>query len=321
MKNNFLEVKKIWRLIMNDKKSLEELVKQMMMEPNPNPRDQCFKDIVNTYPEAVHKAFDFPGQYKEKLGLEILTADNRQLKMDCAQLIEPKGDITCKSTINVEHQTYPIKNKIDAIYDYKIGLIHKNNIPSTSIVMTNLDLGGDDILCESHDQKFRLRVNRVTIEKISKRLKILKYKIKNNQELSLEELMYFPYIAIFVDEKHSKEIMGELTKLFPQINQINPSIELDIHQHLKNMIKFHFKDNKTKCKEMLTMLSETLYSNDYEGLTYKERTQLQIKGMNKELQQKNQQIEQKDQQIEQKNQQIEQLLKENKELKKSNKMK
>ena len=108
--------------------------------------------------------------------------------------------------------------------------------------------------------------------------------------------------------------MGEITKLFSQINQINPSIELDIHQHLKNMTKFHFKDNPTKCKEMLTMLSETLYSNDYEGLTYKERTQLQIKGMNQELQQK-------DQQIEQKNQQIEQLLKENKELKKSNKMK
>lgn len=60
------------------------------------------------------------------------------------------------------------------------------------------------------------------------------------------------------------------------------------------MIKFHFKE---KCKEMLTMLSETLYNNDYEGLTYKERTQLQLKEMS---------------------QQIEQLLKENEKLKKLN---
>ena len=181
----------------------------MMSEPNPNPRDQCFKHVVNTYPEATHNAFDFPWQYKEKLGLNILTADNRQLTMDCAQLIDPKGDITCKLTINVEHQTYSIKNKIDTIYDYKIGLIHKNNIPSNSIVMTNLDLRGDNILCESHDQTFKLRVNRVTIEKVSKRLKILNNKIKNNEKLSLEELMYFPYTAIFVDEKHSKRNHGK----------------------------------------------------------------------------------------------------------------
>lgn len=292
----------------NDGKiKLETLVDKMMVEPNHNPRDHSFRFFVNEYPEAVHEAFDFPGKYKRKLDLNMLTATNRPLEMDCAQLIDPKDNITCTSTINVEHQTYPIENKIDAIYDYKIGLIHQNNIPSNSVVMTNMDLGGESILCESHDQTFKLRVNRVTFEKISKRIKILNDKIENNQKLSLNELMYFAYIAIFVDENHAKDTMEKLSLLFAEIGQIDFTVELDLHQILKSMIKFHFRDDEDFCKEMLIMISKSLYSNDYEGLTYKERSELQIKELN--------------QLLDEKDLQIEHLLEENKKLKGLNGMK
>ncbi len=299
----------------NDGKiKLETLVDKMMVEPNHNPRDHSFRFFVNEYPEAVHEAFDFPGKYKRKLDLNMLTATNRPLEMDCAQLIDPKDNITCTSTINVEHQTYPIENKIDAIYDYKIGLIHKNNIPSNSVVMTNMDLGGESILCESHDQTFKLRVNRVTFEKISKRIKILNDKIENNQKLSLNELMYFAYIAIFVDENHAKDTMEKLSLLFAEIGQIDFTVELDLHQILKSMIKFHFRDDEDFCKEMLIMISKSLYSNDYEGLTYKERSELQIKELNQLLDETSQQLDEKDLQIEH-------LLEENKKLKGLNGMK
>jgi len=299
----------------NDGKiKLETLVDKMMVEPNHNPRDHSFRFFVNEYPEAVHEAFDFPGKYKRKLDLNMLTATNRPLEMDCAQLIDPKDNITCTSTINVEHQTYPIENKIDAIYDYKIGLIHQNNIPSNSVVMTNMDLGGESILCESHDQTFKLRVNRVTFEKISKRLKILNDKIENNQKLSLNELMYFAYIAIFVDENHAKDTMEKLSLLFAEIGQIDFTVELDLHQILKSMIKFHFRDDEDFCKEMLIMISKSLYSNDYEGLIYKERSELQIKELNQLLDETSQQLDEKDLQIEH-------LLEENKKLKGLNGMK
>lgn len=299
----------------NDGKiKLETLVDKMMVEPNHNPRDHSFRFFVNEYPEAVHEAFDFPGKYKRKLDLNMLTATNRPLEMDCAQLIDPKDNITCTSTINVEHQTYPIENKIDAIYDYKIGLIHQNNIPSNSVVMTNMDLGGESILCESHDQTFKLRVNRVTFEKISKRIKILNDKIENNQKLSLNELMYFAYIAIFVDENHAKDTMEKLSLLFAEIGQIDFTVELDLHQILKSMIKFHFRDDEDFCKEMLIMISKSLYSNDYEGLIYKERSELQIKELNQLLDETSQQLDEKDLQIEH-------LLEENQKLKGLNGMK
>lgn len=157
-------------------------------------------------------------------------------------------------------------------------------------------------------------MNRVTFEKISKRIKILNDKIENNQKLSLNELMYFAYIAIFVDENHAKDTMEKLSLLFAEIGQIDFTVELDLHQILKSMIKFHFRDDEDFCKEMLIMISKSLYSNDYEGLIYKERSELQIKELNQLLDETSQQLDEKDLQIEH-------LLEENKKLKGLNGMK
>ena len=307
--------------------TLEKLVTQMIEESNNNPRDFCFRYIVNTYPKAVHDAFDFPGEYVNNLKLDVYTEDGRNLEMDCAQLIMPKGEITCKSTINVEHQTYPIREKVESIYDYKLYLIHQTNIPSNSIVMTNIDPGKDEIFCKSHDQIFKLKVNVVTREKISKRLKILKNKIKNKKKLTQKDAMYFAYIAIFTKQK---ETMERLAYLFSQIDQMEPNLQLDLHQVLKKMIKFHFRDDINKIRELLTMISESIFQKNLEGLTYKERTEIQMKEKDQKLKEqgikleekdeklKEQgiKLEEKDQKLEEKDQKLEEKNKENQKLKK-----
>ena len=314
--------------------TLEKLVTQMIEESNNNPRDYCFRYIVNTYPKAVHDAFDFPGEYVNNLKLDVYTEDGRNLEMDCAQLIMPKGEITCKSTINVEHQTYPIREKVGSIYDYKLYLIHKTNIPSNSIVMTNIDPGKDEIFCKSHDQIFKLKVNVVTREKISKRLKILNNKIKNKKGLTQKEAMYFAYIAIFTKQK---ETMERLSYLFSQIDQMEPNLQLDLHQVLKKMIKFHFRDYKNKIRELLTMISESIFQKNLEGLTYKERTEIQMKEKDQKLkeqgikleekdeklkeqgiklEEKDQKLEEKDLKLKEKNKENQKLKKEKKKLKK-----
>ena len=268
--------------------TLEKLVNQMLEQPNHNPRDYCFKYIVNNYPRAVHDAFDFPGEYADNLELEVYTEDGRKLKMDCAQLVMPKGDITCKSTINVEHQTYPIKEKIGSIYDYKLYLIHKTNIPSNSIVMTNIDLGKDEICCKSHDQIFKLRIIVVTAEKISKRLKILTDKVQHKKGLSQKEAMYFAYVAIFLRPHCSKETMEKLCELFSHINQFEPNLELVLHQILKKMIKTEIwlKEKDLEFKEKLEEkdleFEEKLEKKDLEFEEKLEEKDLKLKEVEKE---------------------------------------
>ena len=125
--------------------------------------------------------------------------------------------------------------------------------------------------------------------------------------------MYFAYIAIFTKQK---ETMERLVYLFSEINQMEPNLELDLHQILKKMIKFHFRENENKIKELLTMISESIFQKNLEGLTYKERTEIQIKEKDRKLKEKNQKLEEKDQKLKKENKENQKLKKEIEKLKK-----
>ena len=91
--------------------------------------------------------------------------------------------------------------------------------------------------------------------------------------------------------------MIEISKIFSQINQIEPDLELDIHKILKKMIKEHFKDDENKCRELLTMISESIFQKNLEGLTYKEKTEILIGELEQKIEQKDQEIEELKKQI------------------------
>lgn len=245
---------------MNNKKILNELIDSMMNEENQNPQNYCFRNLVYKYPKAVHDAFDFPGEYVENLKVEVFTDDGRNLIMDCAQRIMPKGNITYESTINVELQLNPLtEEKINKMYDHKISLIYETHIVSNSVIITNNSEIGDEIIyCEAYTHLFKVHVKLASNDEILKRLTVLKDIVKSKKTLTEKEAMYFGYISIFVEEKYSKKIMIELSELFSQITSIEPNLELDIHQVLKKMIKEYFKDDEKKCKELLTQISEPI---------------------------------------------------------------
>ena len=82
------------------------------------------------------------------------------------------------------------------------------------------------------------------------------------------------------------------------------------------MIKEHFKDDENKCRELLTMISKSIFKKNLDGLTYKEKTEIRMNDLNQQIEQKDQQIEQQGHQLEQQGHQLEQKDEENKKLKK-----
>ena len=106
--------------------------------------------------------------------------------------------------------------------------------------------------------------------------------------------MYFAYIAIFTKQK---ETMERLAYLFSQIDQMEPNLQLDLHQVLKKMIKFHFRDDINKIRELLTMISESIFQKNLEGLTYKERTEIQMKEKDQKLKEQGIKLEEKDEKL------------------------
>ena len=127
------------------------------------------------------------------------------------------------------------------------------------------------------------------------------------KKISQKEGIYFAYIAIFIKDEYSKEIMIEISQLFSQINQIEPDLELDIHHILKKMIKEHFKDEENKCRELLTMISKSIFKKNLEGLTYKEKTEIRMNELNQQIEQQEHQLEQQDEENKKLKKEIEQL--------------
>ena len=110
--------------------------------------------------------------------------------------------------------------------------------------------------------------------------------------------------------------MERLAYLFSQIDQMEPNLELDLHQVLKKMIKFHFRDDINKIRELLTMISESIFQKNLEGLTYKERTEIQMKEKDQKLKEQGIKLEEKDQKLEEKDLKLKEKNKENQKLKK-----
>ena len=81
------------------------------------------------------------------------------------------------------------------------------------------------------------------------------------------------------------------------------------------MIKEHFKDDENKCRELLTMISKSIFKKNLEGLTYKEKTEIRMNELNQQIEQQEHQLEQKDQQIEQQDEENKKLKKEIEQLK------
>ena len=78
------------------------------------------------------------------------------------------------------------------------------------------------------------------------------------------------------------------------------------------MIKYHFQeDDGDKCRELLTMISKNIFQENYEGLTYKEATELRIKEKLEEkdlaLERSNKALEEKDLALEEKDKEIKKL--------------
>ena len=255
---------------MNEKndEEIKELVKIMMEESIHNPTDYCINFIGSEYPKLTHEVFEYPGQFLEKYGRKVYRADGTELELDVAELVGPDDFITQKSTINVEHQTTPIEyGKVDAIFDYKLYLVHKTNLPSLSVVISNLEPGRKMKCYESRNNIFNVLHIGIGEEDVRKKINILKDIIENGEETSEIEGLYFSYISIYVEPHIRKEIMEELSHIFRKIKINDDTLRINTHHVLKVMIKASFKDDEEKTRELLTMITEGLNKEDYSKLS------------------------------------------------------
>lgn len=259
-------------VITNENHELLEKVNSMMKEQNHHPRDFSMRLIISKYPKSSQKLFNIPGKFLDGLKTAVFTADGRVLEMDAAILVGEDGIVDTKSTINIEHQTNNLnQEKIDSLYEYKLHLIHENNIPSLTFVITNKK---QDKLMKcyiSHGCVYNVYYHVVDEDEIRKMLNTLRDKVKRQEELTELESLYFASISIFAENPINQQIIEELSHLFEKSIIRDTFLKLHMHQVLKRMIKEIWAHDENKIRELLTVITRNFDSVDYLSLSFVEQ--------------------------------------------------
>ena len=246
---------------------IEKFIESLLDERIFHSRDESFRLITSRHTPACHVTFEFPGEFIKIMSPQITTEDSRDLEMDLGEVVLPKGVIKVKSNSNVEHQSIlPDDDKLDAMFYYGVGRTFENNLPSAHIVITHKKPENEVVDYEVNGQVMRVYYIYVSPEKISKKLNTLKDIIATENELSEEEAMIFPYIAIFVDFD-AKTIMEKLAELFSKVPYLENRVKYNIFQVLKRMIKYHFKNDRNKTKELLRMITKPFSYDQFQELS------------------------------------------------------
>ena len=284
---------------------VKRIVENIMNEKNDNPRDSSFKFLQEYHGEAQHASLRYPGKFVKTLPTEVFTSNNRNLRMDGAELVNPDNTLPCQSTLNPEQQTTEvISEKIHAMYDYKLHLTFKYKMPCLNVIVTNIGDNDHTVIYESHGDAFKTYVRVFTDEEINKRLNTLKNNIKNKKELSEIEVLDFAYVLLFAQENKAKEYSKNVANLFREVKNLNKSQQLDIHYVLKKLIRLHFRDDLKKTEELLTMITKAVHPEVLDSMTTLEKMNNKVEIMEKELTKMDNELSKKDSELSKKDSEL-----------------
>ena len=277
---------------------VEKIVEEAMGEKNDNPRDSTFRFLQEYHAKAQHESLRYPGKFVKTLGTETFTVNNRNLRMDGAELVNADDTIPCQSTLNPEQQTTEIdKSKIHAMYDYKLQLTFKHKMPCLNVVVTNIGDEDYTVIYESHGDAFKVYVRVFNDAEISKRLNILSYKIKHKKELTEIEVLDFAYILLFAQEKKAKKYSEVVVGLFCEVKNLDKNLQLDIHYVLKKLIRLHFRNDDKKTWEMLTLITKAIHPNVLKEIPTIQKMLKKLEESDNLIMQKDKELSKKDKEI------------------------
>ena len=284
---------------------VEKIVENVMNEKNDNPRDSTFRFLQEYHGEAQHESLRYPGKYVKTLGTETFTVNNRNLRMDGAELVNADDELPCPSTLNPEQQSTQIgPSKVHAMYDYKLQLTFKHKRPSFNVIVTNIGDEDHTVIYESHGDAFKVYVRVFNDEEISERLNTLTDNIKNKKELTEIEVLDFAYILLFAQENKAKEYSEKVANLFCEVRNLDKSLQLDIHYVMKKLIRLHFRDDEKKTKEMLRMITKAIHPDALKDMLTLQKMSEKIEDFNNVILKQSDELSEKDKIISQRDNEL-----------------
>ena len=279
---------------------IEEIKKQvkniMGIDITSQPFDNLVSRFMRDYPEANHKLLHFPGTFIKVIDSAIIHTGKTRIQTDYAEKTLIKSELYDYAIILLEHQTGRLTpKKLKKILKYYIQTIGLHETICYIYVLTGEKYEKfKDI--EIEGVVFRINFVSYDKEKIDKTLNTLRNKDYDNEELSEIELLDFLFCLILTKAENFDDVVSKSIEIFNQMDNVNEKYRRDIYSTLIIMVKYHYRKNKNKMEELITMILE-IYNDIPKDYSSFEKTVMYGKKLEQMIEDQKNQLQDKDAEI------------------------
>lgn len=266
-----------------NREKINKIVEEIMSnEVTKKPFDYLFRKNVNSYPQTNHNLLKLPGKFKNKENTGVFIKGKKSMEMDFAESILPDGKmIKREAAINLEQETGEIRdNKIDSIFNYCLSTTIALKKPCYPFVATNYEYKENFLVREIEGIILKIYLIIFDKKKIYEILNTLNKKDYTKENFDEVDYLLFIYILVFAKKPYAQEVIENLVTLFQSLNNIHQDYQLELYLALAVMIKYHFRGNNDKIKEMLTMITEVMQEEVVDELPTEDKKTLEIIELN-----------------------------------------
>lgn len=260
-------------------KRIKRVVQEYVDEDiNKQPYDFLFRNLGEDFPQTNHEFLNLPGVFNKIETMNGFLRNGKNIQMDLVESILPDGKIVKYPAItNMEHQARELSpSKIEDMFFYTIFIIGKFKQPCFSYVVTNIDHGVSEKIYEVDGHPLKIHFILFDKKKIYKILSNLNKKDFTISEMSEMDFLKFNYSLIFAKDDYAKDVVEKCVELFTSMEKIRHEHQLFLLLSLKIMIKYHFKDDMVKTRELLTMVVKAVSDNMIDELPLYQRNRKRL---------------------------------------------
>ena len=234
-----------------------KIVKKIMgFDITDKPFDNLVAYYSRNYSYSNHIVLNLHGTFDDIEDTTVVEKGKTKLSMDFVEKAKVDNMQFDYITIIIKHQTKRLTDeKIEKLLRNYIQHIGLHNRPCFIYILTG-EKYPKNMVYEVEGTVFKVNFICYDEDKIQKTLNILSIKDYSNEELSEVEFLDFLYCIILTKEEYFLKVLYKSIEIIKKIENINPVFREELFSTICILIKYHFRNNENKKKELITMIAE-----------------------------------------------------------------
>ena len=269
-----------------NRKKIKKIVDELMKETVSTEvfDETCKKNFIR-FPKESHKLFKLPGNHYYLNRTEHIKTEGGKKISDIIETILVKEFKRPLRTNIIEFQRENLNTKIEEIPDYYCLAITEFKKLCSITIVTNSPIKKEYENIKIDDDIFNIHFVVFDKKRLYNTINTLNDKYNSNRVVSERDVNLLSYCISSIKKSFAKDYIEKSINFFTT-QKMKRKDRLHLFYVIKEMIKYHFKNDLKQKREMLTMIVETADLNEYAGLDFIEAAKLDLKNAQQALNEK-----------------------------------